>query len=128
MPRWDFVITGPTRADLIADGELVEIPWIVSNPVGMTIPVAFSRTAWLAVMDGIGEDRWPEVPDILTGTLLVERATRTLKAAVRAVADQPGTGSRVPFTVPLYGVTLHLHIGPGDDGSPVFTVFARDEN
>ncbi|MFF4408554.1 hypothetical protein ACFY1P_21680 [Streptomyces sp. NPDC001407] len=128
MRHWDFVVAGPTRADLIADGDLVEIPWIVSNPAGMKLPVAFSRAAWFAVMDGIGEERWPEVPDALVGTLLVERATRTLKAAVQAVTTGPGRQRHIAFDVPLYGVTLHLRIGPDDNGRPVFTVFMPDEN
>ncbi|MFI0912543.1 DUF6573 family protein [Streptomyces abikoensis] len=128
MPTWDSVIHACTRADLIADGSLVEIPWVASNPAGLRFPVAFSRASWLTVMDGIGEERWPEAPDALAETLLVERTTRTLTAAVRAVAAGSGKGRRMAFEVPLYGVTLHLHVGPGDDGEPVFTVFMPDED
>ncbi|MEV4741640.1 DUF6573 family protein [Streptomyces sp. NPDC049555] len=128
MFDWDSVIHACTRADLVADGDLVEIPWIVSNSVGLKWPVAFTRAAWLTVMDGTGEERWPEAADPLTETLLAERATRALTAAVQTVATTASRASRIAFDVPLYGVTLHLHVGPGDDGAPVFTVLMPDED
>ncbi|WP_331762506.1 hypothetical protein OG612_45595 (plasmid) [Streptomyces sp. NBC_01527] len=125
------IIHGHSRANLVEDGDLVEIPWIVSNPAGLKYPVAFSRAAWLTVMDGIGQERWPETPDALEEAILTERATRTLRAAVsavRAFSARGEDGDRVPFDVPLYDTRLHLHIGPGDDPEPVFTVFMPDED
>ncbi|WP_116211543.1 hypothetical protein [Streptomyces olivoreticuli] len=128
MPNWDFVITGPTHAELVADGDLVEIPWMVSNPVGLKLPVVFTRPAWDAVMGGLGEDRWPEMPDALAVPFLTERANRTLSAAVQAVASGPGRQRRVAFDAPLSGVTLHLRINLDDDGEPLFTVLTPTES
>lgn len=125
------IIHSHTRADLIKDGALVEVPWVVSNPAGLVLPVAFSRAVWLAVMDGLGVERWPETPDMLMETLLVERATRTLRAAARAVQerrDAGDRGERALFDIPLYSLHLHLYIGPGDKGEPVLTVFMPDED
>ncbi|MEU1307744.1 DUF6573 family protein [Streptomyces cinnamoneus] len=127
MSQWDFIIVARTRAELIADGDLVEIPWMVSNPAGLKLPVAFTRAAWDAVMDGIGAERWPTEADALVETFLEERTNRILTTAVKAVTDAPHRRRRVAFDVPLYGVTLLLQVSRGDDGEPAFTVLTPDE-
>ncbi|MGW1365285.1 hypothetical protein ACWCQP_49140 [Streptomyces chartreusis] len=124
------ILHSHSRASLIDAGDLVEVPWVVSNSTGLGRPVALSRAAWHAVMDGLDVERWPDMPGLVTETLLVERATRTLRAAVQSVREFHANGDRgdcASFHVPLYGLSLHLHIGPGDDGEPVLTVFMPGE-
>ncbi|MEU9663874.1 hypothetical protein [Streptomyces chartreusis] len=81
------ILHSHSRAALIDAGDLVEVPWVVSKPTGLGRPVALSHAAWHAVMEGLDVERWPDMPDLVTETLLVERAPRTLRAAVHSVRE-----------------------------------------
>ncbi|MFK0181845.1 hypothetical protein ACIQVR_38525 [Streptomyces xanthochromogenes] len=99
----------PTRADLIAQGLLVDVPSQTVREAGITVPVAFSAHAWELY---VGDDPQRQLPPILT-------------ALERALTRAPHTESHV-----LTGITtasgrrvgvreqLHAEVHPGDDGWP----------
>lgn len=131
---WDDaeVIHAYTRAQAIADGELVELPEAVCREAGFRFPVAATRTVWESCI------HWPE-----TETGLQDESGRLWDVLwmARCAGLRVRDASRVEFqlhVVPRGGdasddempplVTLVLHIGPGDTPDPVITIMLPGED
>ena len=123
------LISTYTRAQAIADGELVDVSQ-VAREAGIRFPVALSRALW-ADIQAIPEGRPHEdvsgrLWDLLwmgacamrraSGTMLVYQLILTLDGAIH---DEERGG-------PLYSVKVIC--GPGDDAAPVLTFMRPDED
>ena len=119
-----------SRADAIADGTLVDVSK-TAREAGFRIPVAMTAAAWADCV------AWSDTDS--------ERQTSQHEAGrqwdvlwMASLAARRAQGERCPFQlyrVPLSGratrprlTTLHLHIGPGDDGEPVITILMPNED
>jgi len=120
-----------TRAQALTDGVLVEVSK-VAQEVGFRVPVAMTAAAWAKAVQWTDEDSRRQTVQDESGRLwdVVWMAIIT----ARRVKD----AQRVPFqlhAVPRGGkatrprpMTLHLHIGPGDEGEPVITILDSNED
>jgi len=131
-------ICGYSRAEAIADGELVDVSQFVT-PCPFKYPVAMSRAAYFATIaaGGIfelvtadeekltlpgGQDFAGRAWDVFTMLLAAIRAggsTDTIYFSV--LVDVKGNGRKEK--VDLYSVC-----GPGDDAAPVLTIMLRGED
>lgn len=124
-----------TRADLLADGSLVDVSE-TAREAGFRIPVAVTRAVWADCVEWTDEDTKRQRHQDEDGRLwdLVWMAFLTVKrAAARQATPEP-----LPFQ--LYRVerggrkvlprlvTLQIVMHGGDAGEPVFTVMLPDES
>lgn len=125
------VIHRYTRAQALDDGVLVDVTE-TAREAGFRVPVALTAAAWSRVVEWSAADSARQVPQDESGRLW-DVLWMSYLAARRASG-----GCRVAFqvhVVPRGGratrprpMTLHLHIGPGDEGEPVITVMNPDED
>lgn len=125
-----------TRAQLVEDGGLVAVPEQLAREAGIVLPMALSAAAWHDVA------AWSETTEAAKPSSTGQSETGRLwdvlimtHAAIRAGAR--GRQTFVPvhmLRVPPNGpstsaepVTLHVRIGPDDNGAPVLTVTLADE-
>lgn len=120
-----------TRAQAIADGVLVDVTRAAAE-AGFRLPVAMTAAAWADCVAWSNADGERQTHQDRSGRLwdVVWMASKAARQAQDA--------ARVPFQlyrVPRDGrsirarlTTLHLHIGPGDDGEPVITILMSDES
>jgi hypothetical protein len=115
-----------TRAQAIADGELVDVTkWASAGPEGMMggfkVPVALTRSLWAAIeaipksLDGLADVRG-RAHDVLWMASLAARAVGGDQSRRNFVVIMPRRGSRKRNTI------LTVDIGPGDDHEPVVTI------
>lgn len=120
-----------TRAQALADGVLVDVTE-TAREAGFRVPVAMTAAAWSKTVAWSDADSARQTHQDVSGRLW-DVSWMAFLAARRA------SGScRVPFqlhVVPRGGkatrprlVTLHLQIGPGDEGEPVITIMNPDED
>lgn len=140
--EFDNVIIGATRADALAAGALVDVT-DTARKAGCAWPAAVTRKVY---EDAIA---WTDADSERTGAPQDEEGRRwdVVYMAVRCgsrAASRPGrylfTLARVSRTArptrDEYGdltiepeeITLHLVIGPGDDGRPALTIMQPDES
>ncbi|HZT80164.1 MAG TPA: DUF6573 family protein [Gemmataceae bacterium] len=124
-----------TRADMFADGGLVEPPAEDVAEAGFRIPFAFTRAAWLDTVAWSAEDtKRQKTPQDESGRLwdvlnLAKFALRALTARrVDAVVFEVyrvprGGRARMPKKT-----RLKLHLGPGDENEPVITIMLPEED
>lgn len=118
------IIHSYTRADSIADGELIDVT-NEAREARFKVPVALTAEAWNDCVTWTAEDSKRQV--------LQDEAGRLWDVLWMAfVAARRANGDRISFQ--LYRVpgggrgcrprltTLQLHIGPGDELEPVITV------
>lgn len=129
------LIDSYTRADMLADGGLVEPPAEDVAEAGFRIPLAFTQAAWLDAVAWSEEDsRRQKVPQDESGRLwdvlnLAKFALRALTARrVEAVLFEVyrvprGGRARMPKKT-----RLKLHLGPGDENEPVITIMLPEED
>lgn len=120
-----------TRAQALEDGVLVDVT-DTAREAGFRLPVAITADAWNKAVAWTEADSARQVPQDEAG-----RLWDVLWMACMAARRAKG-GFRVPFqlhVVPRGGaatrprlMTLHVHIGPGDEGEPVITVMNPDED
>jgi hypothetical protein len=125
---WGEVISAYSRADAIADGELVDVS-AMAREAGIRLPVAVTRAVWedCVAWDDADSERkgWPQDQDgRLWDVLHMTRAAilRTPSGVTDRVRVQlfrvPRTGGGVqPRLVELVAVC-----GPGDNAEPVITI------
>lgn len=124
------VISSYTRAQAIANGVLIDVSE-AANQLGFRVPVAMTSAAWGDCVEWSESDNCPPFHQ--------DQASRLAEVLIAArAAARRGQGARLPFQlfrVPRGGgslwprlVTLHIHIGPGDQGEPVITVLMPDED
>lgn len=121
------VIHSYSRADLVRDGFLVEVPEAVSREVGFKIPIGILREVWLDTVEWAKEDSERQTYQDELG-----RLKDVLFMAAWAARQAKGNTDTVLFKVariPRDGkstkpetVTLKSIIGPGDDPRPVITL------
>lgn len=128
--EWGEVISGYSRAQALADGVLVDVS-TTARELGFRYPVALTAAVWTDCVAWRDEDSERQTFQDETGRLwdVLWRAR---------LAARTGEGHRVPFVllrIPREGtaqtperVTLHLAIGPGDQGEPVLTILLPDED
>lgn len=121
------IISSYTRAQALADGELVDVTK-TAKEAGFNFPVAVTRAAWIDCVE------WGEAEKANKPRALQDESGRlwdvvymAYQAARRARAE-----SRVEYCVhrvPTEGrglkarpVSLIMHVGPGDSGEPVITI------
>lgn len=120
-----------TRAQAIADGVLIDVSRTAAE-AGFCFPVAMTAAAWADCV------AWNEADsECQTHQDQSARLWDVVWMASRAARQAQGI-ERVPFRlyrIPRDGrsigarlTTLHLHIGPGDDGRPVITILMPDES
>ncbi len=128
------LIDAYTRADMIADGGLVEPPAKDAAEAGFRIPLAFTRAAWLDAVAWTDEDSKRQTYqdesgrlwDVLNLAKLALRAltARRVDAVVFEVYRVPRGGrARMPKKT-----RLKLHLGPGDENEPVITIMLPEED
>ena len=118
------VIYSYSRADALADGTLVDVSE-TARAAKFRIPVAVIRTIWT---------RCVEVPDGVRNMSESVRLWRVLHALHIGIALCFGCSDRLTFKLDVPsvdGAVEHVEIlavcGPGDDGEPVLTLMAPDE-
>lgn len=124
------VIYAYTRADAIADDTLVDVSQM-AHEAGFRLPVAMTAAAWADCV------QWGEA-DSQRQTHQDESGRLWDVLWMSAITARKAHGQGVPFQfyrVPRGGratrprlVTLHLHIGPGDDCAPVITILMPHED
>lgn len=119
------------RIQAIEDGILVDVTQ-AANGAGFRIPVAMTAAAWTDCVAWEESDTQRQTQQDQAGRLwdVVWMAIQAARGA--------GASHRVAFKlhrIPRDGcsirpelTSLHLHIGPGDDPSPVITILTPDED
>ncbi|WP_067694575.1 DUF6573 family protein [Nocardia jejuensis] len=128
------IIDAYTRAQAIADGVLHDVTATASE-YGFRYPVAVAEHAWHEAIawpadGGHCQDETGRLWDVLTmahfaiaSAIRTNTATHSVEFTVaRIIADDPD-----PEPTPK-PITLTIHIGPGDDANPVFTIMARHDH
>lgn len=124
-------IHGYTRAQALKDGVLIDVS-ATAQEAGFRVPVALTSAAWSKAVAWSDADSARQTPQDEAGRLW-DVLWMSYMAARRA------SGScRVPFqlhVVPRGGsaiqprlLTLHMHLGPGDEGEPVITIMLPTED
>lgn len=126
------IISSYTRADALADGQLIDVTE-TAKEAGFRLPVAITSAAWADCVV------WGEAEKARKATCQDEagRLWDVLYMAFRAAATNPNS-SRIQYEiyrVPREGkgtaprrVSLSLVIGPGDAGEPVLTIMQPGED
>lgn len=119
-----------TRRQALDDGYLVDVT-TTAQEAGFRFQVAMTQAAWADCVAWSEEDSQRQVYQDEAG-----RLWDVLWMA--SLAARRGTGERLAFQlyrVPRGGrgirprlVTLHLAIGPGDEGEPVITILMPNED
>ncbi|WP_063534965.1 DUF6573 family protein [Burkholderia sp. MSMB1589WGS] len=125
------VIYRYTRSQALADGVLVDITE-TARQAGFRVPVAMTAAAWSKAIAWSDADSARQTHQDERGRLW-DVVWMGYMAARRVSA-----GCRVPFqlyVVPRGGaairpklMTLHMVIGPGDEGEPVITIMNPNED
>jgi len=120
------LIHAHTRAQLLADGDLVAVDPAVAKQAGFRIPVAISRAAHVRCValtpaaERAGNDVAGRLWDVLwMCRRQVQRDASTFFFQLYVVTDNP----REPELV-----TLRATVDGGDDGDPVITILCDDED
>lgn len=120
-----------TRAQAIADGLLVDVAEKASS-VGFRVPVAMTADAWADCVTWTHadstrktyQDEAGRLADVLWMAHLAARRARDEQRIAFKLVRVPRGGSGTKPRV----VTLHLAIGPGDNGEPVMTILLPNED
>ena len=127
------VIHRYSRAQMIADGFLVEVPEAIARAAGFKIPVGILREVWFDCVEWTQEDSKRQTYQDESGRLwdLLYMASVTARWAkgnsdtvLFKLARIPRNGkSTKPETV-----ILKSHVGPGDNFRPVVTIMWPDQD
>ncbi len=136
------VIFAYTRAQAIADGELVDLSQTREvREAGIRYPLAMTRAAyheciaaggeWVREQDGPGE-----VLELPAGQSHAGRLWDVLMMLLHAIRSAPGSTDRVTFRVLVdvngdgkhRTVRLWSLVGPGDTAAPVITIMLEGED
>ena len=125
------VIYSYSRADMIRDGFLIEVPDDLRKEAGFKFPVGVLVEAWAECVAWTKEDSERQVPQDETGRLwdilmvLREAAKRCSGDTVYlTVARIPRDGK----SIKTENIRLKAIIGPGDDPKPVLTIMTPDQD
>lgn len=121
------VIHRVTRAQLIADGQLIDVS-ATAREKGVRFPVAVSAGLWADINAIPASKSWQDV----TGRL--HDVVWMLRCAIIAKANQTVSGTATLRYQLIMHVgrttyyTVKAHFGPGDDGTPVITLLRPNED
>lgn len=123
------IISVYTRAEAIADGALIDVS-ATATEAGYLIPVALTRAAWEdAVAWEESNTAYQDVSGRLWDVLWMARlAAGRVGHGMTRIAFEVLRVPNTPDALAPVLTTLHLHIGPGDDGEAVLTVLRPDED
>lgn len=120
-----------TRAQALADGELVDVTK-TAREAGFRVPVAMTAAAWNKTVAWSETDSARQVQQdeagrcwdvIWMGYIAAKRASSSFRVPFQLyVVPRGGKATRPRL------VTLHMHIGSGDEGEPVITIMNPDED
>lgn len=120
-----------TRAQALEDGVLMDVTE-VAKEAGFRIPVAMTTAAWADAVEWTdadskrqtAQDQSARLWDVMCMAYLTVRRSDTGPRKAFQVLRVPrgGRGVRPRLT------TLHIHIGPGDEGEPVITIMQPHED
>ncbi|WP_331765077.1 DUF6573 family protein [Nocardia sp. NBC_01388] len=123
------VIHAYTRAEALADGFMHDITELASE-YGFRYPVHVAQYAWA---DAIA---WPHTASCQDETGRAWDVLTMARFALRAAISRGKTSGPVRFTVVRITapdrhepepITLEIELGPGDEGEPVFTITAPQD-
>ncbi|MCQ1581238.1 DUF6573 family protein [Streptomyces parvus] len=126
----DAMRSSPSRAQAIADGELVAVEPGIAAEAGWNAPVAISRAAWDDCVAWSDEDTARQVPQDETGRLwdvlymTAARARRGFDTDMYAELYRVPRGGRARKA---RLVRVRCSIGFGDEREPVITIRQADE-
>lgn len=126
------IIHSYTRADMIRDGELVELPEGICREAGFRFPVGVTRSVWESCIhwpedEAVGQDEAGRMWDVLWMARNAGLRARDASRVEYQLHVVPrGAEPRDDGMPPL--VTLVLHIGPGDTPEPVITIMQPGED
>jgi hypothetical protein len=125
------VIHSYTRAQAIADGNLIEIDKELREEIGFMRPLVLSRDAWADTVTW-DKENGPGQPEARERFRLRRVLIAANKEIAAVAATGKGTSDRCTFTVlrvpntpgakEKEPVELIVHIGGGDEGEPVWTI------
>ncbi len=123
----DDLIHAYTRAEALADGELIDVS-ATAREAGIRFPVALTRAVWercVSVPEGVVcQDEARRLWDVVWLLLCAIRRAAPGAVAVRfGVHVRNDNRNRTPPLVHLKAVS-----GAGDRGEPVLTVMTPDED
>ncbi len=130
-PLFGEVIHRYTRAEALADGMLVDATEM-AREAGFRVPVAMTAAAWSKTVAWTDTDSARQTPQDESGRLwdvlwmayvTARRASGACRVPFQLHAVPRGGKARLPRPM-----TLHMHIGPDDDGKPVITIMNPDED
>jgi len=118
-----------TREQAIKDGCLVDVSTTAAE-AGFRYPVTITRAAWADCVEWTAEDSHRQTYqdeagrlwDVLWMARLAARRGGERLAYQLYCVPRGGRGVRARLT------TLHMHIGPGDQGEPVITILMPNED
>lgn len=117
-----------TRSQALEDGVLVDVTTI-AREAGFRIPVAMSYAAWADAVEWTEvnskrqtqQDQESRLWDVLWMAYLAARSNAQVSRKAFQLLRVPRHG-RPRLT------TLHMQIGPGDEGKPVITIMLPNED
>lgn len=120
-----------SRAEALVDGALVDVSEM-AREAGFRLPVAMTAAVWADCVEWTDVDSVRQAMQDEAGRLwdalwmaglAARRADREHRIVFKLNRVPRGEkSSRAQLT------TLHLHIGPGDDGKPVITILMPNED
>lgn len=125
----DDVIFCYTRAQAIADGELVDVT-VVAQEAGIAFPAAVTRALWADIaaipterpLEDIAGRLW----DVLWMGACAMRGADGSSLTYQLILNLAGAIYSEDQGGPLY--TVRVICGPGDDGAPSLTFMRPDED
>lgn len=127
------VISSYTRERAIGDGALRDVSALAKES-GFAVPVAMTSAAWAeAVSWSQSNEAFQDENGRLWDVLIMAKFT-AMRPQGRRCEESPRSSFSV-YRVPNISdateateLTLDIHIGPGDDGSPVITIMLEHED
>lgn len=127
------VIHRYSRADMVADGSLVEVPEAIAREVGFKVPVGVLHEVWLDTVEWTEADSERQTHQDEAGRLwdllfVAACAARRAEAGTDTVLFKLARIPRDGRSTKPEMVELKSHIGPGDDPRPVITLMFPDQD
>ena len=132
------VIHSYTRADMLADGELVDVTY-AARETGFKCPVALTRACWERVRwteddakrsRAILQDERGRLHDVVWMAFVF--GARPHRRNLLRLADEPARFRLILLPRPGHGrrkyQTLQIRLTPDDTGGPAFTIGMADED
>lgn len=117
--EFNTIIHSVTRQDLIDSGDLIEVPSPLSKQAGFKIPVALTRSAWVACVEWPDTDPTNDETGRLWDVLMLAMANAQLHKDDR---EFPFDLHCLTTNQQNKVVKLICHCGPDDTAEPCITI------